>query len=316
MYSLEGYGKMASDRLRSEAYLAALGRTVRQGSVVVDLGCGPGMFALHACRLGARKVYAIEPGDSIQIARDLAQANGFSDRIECIQALSAEVTLPEPADVIVADLRGILPFYGQSLSSMIDARQRFLAPGGVVIPQSDRVWGALLQAPETYQRSVLSWETALHGFDRSVIQALTANSIYKIRTSPDEYLAAPAPIAAINYQSTDSSLCRGKGLWTVSHDGTAHGLGLWFDTVLAEGAVFSNAPDRPELLYGVAFFPFQQPLPVRAGDELHVQIDADPVGADYIWRWNSTLNGRSRFEQSTFFGMPLSADSLRRISYL
>src|SRR5258708_39533220 len=114
MYSLEGYGKMASDRIRLQAYLAALARTVKNGSVVVDLGCGPGLFALHACRLGARKVYAIEPGETIQIARDLASSNGFEDRIEFIQALSREITLPERPNVIVADLRGILPFYGTS----------------------------------------------------------------------------------------------------------------------------------------------------------------------------------------------------------
>src|SRR5947209_410431 len=134
MYSLEAYGKMASDEIRTGAYLEALRRTLTTDSVVVDLGCGPGIFALYACRLGARKVYAIEPSESIQIARDLAEANGLSSRIEFIQDLSTNVTLPERADVIVADLRGVLPFYGASVSSMIDARERFLAPGVTLIP--------------------------------------------------------------------------------------------------------------------------------------------------------------------------------------
>src|SRR5436190_11625821 len=151
MYSLEGYGKMASDKIRLEAYLAALAQTVTNGSVVDDLGCGPGMFALHACRLGARRVYAIEAGDTIQIDRDLAASNGLTGQIEFIQELSTEASLPERADVIVADLRGILPFYGTSVSSMIDARERFLAPGGSLIPQSDRLIGTLLHAPANYE---------------------------------------------------------------------------------------------------------------------------------------------------------------------
>jgi len=177
MYSLEGYGKMASDRIRLEAYLVALERSVTDGSVVVDLGCGPGMFALHACRLGARKVYAIEPGEVIQVARDLVLSNGFSGRVEFLQEFSTAVTLPERADVIVADLRGILPLYEASVSSMIDARERFLAHSGMLIPQSDALFGALLSVPETYQRNVLAWEVPLQGFDTSVIQRLTANSI-------------------------------------------------------------------------------------------------------------------------------------------
>jgi protein arginine N-methyltransferase 1 len=119
VYTLEGYGKMVADKVRIDAYLVALQRTVTRKSIVIDLGCGPGLFALHACRLGAKRVYAIEPGDCIQIARDLSEANGFSGRIEFIQELSTKVTLPERADVIVADLRGILPLYGASLPSMI-----------------------------------------------------------------------------------------------------------------------------------------------------------------------------------------------------
>ena len=316
MYSLEGYGRMASDRIRQDAYLSALEHTVRKGSVVVDLGCGPGMFALHACRLGARKVYAIEPGETIQIARDLASSNGFDHRIEFIQEFSREVTLPERADVIVADLRGILPFYGTSVASMIDARERFLAPGGALIPQSDRLFGALLNAPETYQRNVLAWEAPLQGFDISVIQRMTANSIYKIRTSNDEYLADPVQIGHIDYRAAATPAFRGEGTWKISRSGSACGIGIWFDTELVNGTGFSNAPGLPEVLYGVAFFPFLEPFIVHAGDELHARIDADPVGTDYVWRWTSALNGNLKFEQSTFFGMPVSSDSLQSISYL
>ena len=314
MYSLEGYGKMASDRVRLEAYLAALAQTVTNGSVVVDLGCGPGMFALHACRLGARRVYAIEPGDTIQIARDLAASNGYTDQIEFIQELSTEATLPDRADVIVADLRGILPFYGTSVSSMIDARDRFLAPGGALIPQSDRLVGTLLHAPATYQRNVLSWAVPLHGFDTSVIQRMMANGVYKIRTSADNYVADPVEIGRIDYRTATTPAFRGEGTWRVTRSGTAHGLGIWFDTDLFNGTGFSNAPGLPEVLYGVAFFPFLEPFNVRIGDEVDAQIDADPVGSDYVWRWRLALNGSMKSEQSTFFGMPLSSDSLQRIS--
>ena len=274
---------MASDGIRISAYLDALRRTVTPGSVVVDLGCGPGIFALHACRLGARKVYAIEPNDSIQIARDLAEANGFCGRIEFIQDFSTKVTLPESADVIVADLRGILPFYGTGLLSMIDARERFLAPGGTVIPHTDRLWGTVIEAPASYRRSVLAWEDALNGFEISAIQRLTANTICKIRTHPNEYLASPCEIASIDYFSTTSPSCSAEAMWNVSRDGIAHGIAIWFETELAQGAGFSNAPGDAELIYGAAFFPFHEAMPVAAGDRFCSSIHADLVGEDYVW---------------------------------
>ena len=39
---------------------------------------------------------------------------------------------------MVSDVHGILPFFGTSLVSLIDARERFLAPGGRMIPRAIR----------------------------------------------------------------------------------------------------------------------------------------------------------------------------------
>jgi protein arginine N-methyltransferase 1 len=117
-----------------------LQRVVRPDAVVLDLGVGTGIFALLACQMGARRVYAIEPDDSIQVARDLAAANGCADRMEFFQALSTQVNLPEQADVIVSDIRRPLPLFGLPLPAIIDARRRLLAPGGVLIPRTDTLW--------------------------------------------------------------------------------------------------------------------------------------------------------------------------------
>src|SRR5204862_7848061 len=103
IFTVAAYGQMISDAVRMDSYARALRHAVKPGAVVVDIGTGTGIFALLACRLGARRVYAIEPGDAIQVAREIAAANGCGDRIEFIQALSTDATLPERADVIVSD---------------------------------------------------------------------------------------------------------------------------------------------------------------------------------------------------------------------
>src|SRR5215213_6400273 len=123
-YSVSGYAAMIADAPRMDGYAAALEATVRPGSVVLDIGAGTGIMALLACRLGARRVYAVDPGDAIHLARAAARAAGFADRIEFIQGLSTDVELPEPADVMVSDLRGVLPLFERHLPSVIDARER------------------------------------------------------------------------------------------------------------------------------------------------------------------------------------------------
>src|SRR5215468_7784267 len=159
MYSIEDYGAMIADEARMNPYLEALRRSVKSGCVVVDLGAGTGIFALFACRFGARRVYAVEPADAIKIAREIAAANGYADRIEFIQKLSTEITLPEQADVIISDLRGLLPFLGNHISSIRDARKRLLKPGGTLIPQRDEVWVGVVEAGGTYDEYCQPWDS-------------------------------------------------------------------------------------------------------------------------------------------------------------
>src|SRR5947207_11156361 len=117
MYSLAGYCSMIAERVRTDAYTRALRQVLRPGSICLDLGTGSGFFAVLACRLGARKVIAVEPDDAIHVARAVAAANGCAERITFLQNLSTRVNLEEQADVIVSDLRGVLPLLGHHLPS-------------------------------------------------------------------------------------------------------------------------------------------------------------------------------------------------------
>jgi predicted RNA methylase len=91
------------DTHRLDAFRRAIDATVRPGDVVIDLGCGTGILGLMACRAGASRVYAIDDGGMIDIARHVAVANGYGDRVVHIQGNSMRVTLPEQAHVIVSD---------------------------------------------------------------------------------------------------------------------------------------------------------------------------------------------------------------------
>jgi protein arginine N-methyltransferase 1 len=127
-YSLTRYGYMITDHPRMDAYARALEQTIRPGCSVLDLGCGTGIFSLLACRLGAGHVDAVEPDDAIRVAQSNADANGYADRISFHQAVSSEVTLDGRADVIVSDLRGVLPQFQHHIPAIIDVRDRLLAP--------------------------------------------------------------------------------------------------------------------------------------------------------------------------------------------
>jgi len=307
-YSLPGYGEMISNRPRMEPYVEALRQAIRPGCVVLDIGAGTGIFSLLACQFGAGHVHAVEPDDSIQVARAMAVANGYADRITFHQTLSTAITLPRPADVIISDLRGILPLLQHHLPSIIDARQRLLAPGGVLIPRCDRLWAALVEDPAQYRPYFEPWLTNDYGLDLSAGQPLVVNTWRKVNAQANQLLVPPQQWASLDYQTIEHTDVVGELAWEAERAGTAHGLLVWFDAELGDGIGFSNAPDKPKLIYGQAFFPLQAPIVLEQGDHIAVQLRANLVGGDYVWNWNTRVTSpgnpgvnKADFHQSTFY---------------
>jgi len=297
-----------------EAYAAALRETVNRDSVVMDLGCGPGVFALLACKLGARRVYAVEPDNVIGLAREAAAANGFADRIEFFEKLSTEITLPEPATIIVFDLRGVLPWFEQNISSIIDARKRLLAPRGVLIPGRDILWAAVVEAPEQYAELVSPWQNQFE-LDLSAGTRFITNNWRKTQIKPEYFLAEPVYWHTLDYHEIESRDVRAEISWRAARNGTAHGFAAWFDSELVDGIDFSNHPSAPRMIYGQGFFPFSQPVEISEGDRIELRLAADFVQDNYVWRWDTDFIDRERvkasFKQSTFYGVPLSTAQLR-----
>ena len=319
MYSLDAYGSMIADRVRVEAYVQALRKTVRDGSVVVEIGTGPGVFAVLACQLGASRVYAIEPSEIIQVAREVATANGCADKIEFYEALSNDVTLPTRADIIFCDLRGVLPLFERHIPTIVDARRRFLSPGGVLIPRKDTMWAAIVEAPKTFSELVDPWDCNPLGQDLSPARRLIVNDTLTIRVKSDQLLSTHQLWATLEYGSVENHDVRGNLSWKVERAGTGHGILVWFDAELADGIGFSNAPSAPESVYGSLFFPWTHSVSLVSGQTVSVDLEAKLLETDYVWRWTTRIEPLERssatfihFDQSHLTGAVLSPAQLHR----
>jgi len=321
MYSLNAYGSMIADRVRVDAYAEALKKTIRKGSVVLEIGTGPGVFAVLACKLGASRVFAVEPSEIIQVAREVAAANECADRIEFFEQFSHHVTLPARADVLLSDLRSVLPFFQRHIPAIVDARRRFLAPGGTMIPRKDTVWAAIVEAPKLYNEVVDPWDKNPLSQDLSPARLLAMNDVQKARVNPDQLLSGHKIWTTLDYGSVENNDVEASLEWTVERAGIGHGIVVWFDAELAEGVGFSNAPGTPETVYGSLFFPWTQPVPLAMGQTVCLSLGAKLVESDYVWRWTTSIeplegSGTSgnHFEQSQLGGALLSAAKLHKIA--
>jgi SAM-dependent methyltransferase len=134
---LAGHEKLLRDANRNRLFYRALKKTITRESRVLDIGSGTGLWAIAAATLGARRVVAIEQDQLlIGLIRTLARDNGVASRVEVIQGDSRQVQLDSEFDIVISETIGSLIFDEQIVPIMIDARERFLKPGGVLIPNA------------------------------------------------------------------------------------------------------------------------------------------------------------------------------------
>ncbi len=309
-YSLFAFGGMIGpgSQIRVKAYAEALRRTiVPEQSVVLEIGTGAGFFALLAAKFGAQHVYAIDSSPSVHVGQELAVANGVDDRITFMQKLSTQTHLPERVNIIVSDIRGALPWLQHHIPSIVDARERLLAPDGVLIPGHDTVWAAVVHAPRLYAQHVAPWDDNAYGLDLSAARGRTTNHQRKGRVKPDNLLVEPQPIATLDYHTITNPNTQSTLHWTVSKANRAHGLSVWFDTELVPTIGYSNAPSAPHIpIYSQMFFPWTEPVQLVEGDTIAVTFRVHLMQQRYVWHWTTQVNradghgAKARFAQASF----------------
>src|SRR5579859_5485852 len=318
MYSLLEYGNMIADGERFRAYQKAIASAVRPGDAVAEIGCGPGIFALLACQAGARHVYAIDSEPIVELARQLAAANGFSDRIECIQSDSRKANLPERVNVIISDLRGAVPLFNRAISIIEDARTRFLAEGGTLIPQRDTLKAAIIEAPSHYERIISPWRTAAPQLDLSApLEQALNHECYHLSFRREQLLTEPQSWYVLDYQAGASEDVAAELHFQAARPGMGHGVCIWFEAQLFGICGYSTGPGTPTSgISGQLLLPWLEPVALQQGQQVDVTLHADLVGSDYVWRWYTNVfangAGAKRFRQSTFQGAQFSNVSMRR----
>lgn len=307
-YDLFAFGAMIGPRSkpRVDAYAAALRQSITPGCTVLDIGTGAGFFAILAARFGAGRVYGVDPNGAVDVAAELAAANGVADRITFIRGLSSDLELDEPADVIVSDIRGALPWYHRHIPSIVDARERLLAPGGVLIPGRDRVWAAVVEAPALYATYVAPWDGGAHGLDLSAARRRVTDSVRKVPAGELAPVGEPALMATLDYATVTDPDVRATLRWTVPRPATGHGVCAWFDTELVPGVGFSNAPKERRIpMYSQVLFPWRRAVALAAGDGVEVDFRARLNEHRYVWSWSTRVRSsggepKASFDQASF----------------
>jgi hypothetical protein len=308
---LNGQRGMAFDNVRNEFYEAAIKQVVTPDSVVLDLGSGLGIHALMAARAGARRVFMVEPENVVHCAKEIAKHNGYGDRVEAFQGRIEEVELPEKVDVIISVFTGNLLYSEDLLPSLYYARDKWLKPGGTMIPNAAELMMAPMSAKRLYADAVEVWSKPHREFDYSPLRRYAGNMMLSDRsaTAEGELLAEAQSLVKEDFYAASTTHLDRRATFQIDKDGLCHALHTWIRIHVGDECV-ATGPINAPMHWTAQSLPLDSPLGLSAGQTLETRLRRPAFGE---WTWSAVVDGEKR-QHSTFLSLPLDAKGLMRIS--
>merc|ERR1711935_179057 len=127
--------------------------------VLLDVGCGTGILSMFAAKAGAKKVIGIEMSSIVEYAQKIVKANHLENTVTIIKGKVEEVELPEgieKVDIIISEWMGYCLLYESMLQTVLFARDKWLAPGGMIMPDRATLYLTGIE-DRTYKESKIHW---------------------------------------------------------------------------------------------------------------------------------------------------------------
>lgn len=285
---IEYHRTLIADKIRNDAFYTALKKVIVPGkTVVADIGCGTGLLGLMAAKLGARDVFLFETAEIAGVAAKLLKANRARN-CHLIPCHSTEFTDRLAVDVIVSETLGNYALEENIVSTLNDARKRFLNKGGVVIPANITQYACPVIAPR-FENELRAWREVDHAIDFAAAEVMSRNNVY-VRTIGRAELLDNGKTAAvwdnIDLTRDTKSTRKGEASWCSKSTETIYGFAVWWTADLGSGIALSTGPAAPRTHWEQLYFPLQQPIPVMAGETISVMLrstSSEAAGTHLAW---------------------------------
>ncbi|KAG6787757.1 hypothetical protein POTOM_003802 [Populus tomentosa] len=296
--------EMISDKVRMDAYSQAILKNpyLMTGAVVMDVGCGTGILSLFAAKTGASRVIAVEASEKMaSVATQIAKENGlwrctegnnqYTGVMEVVQGMVEEIDKsiqikPHSVDVLLSEWMGYCLLYETMLSSVLFARDKWLKPGGAILPDTASIYAAGFGRGGT---SLPFWEE-VYGFNMSCVGKELVQDAAKFPIVDvvdekdlvtDAVLLQTFDLATMKPDEVDftasielepKSICLANNSTELTSKTTwCYGVVLWFDTGFTPRfcketpSVLSTSPYTPKTHWSQTIFTFLEPIAMAPG---------------------------------------------------
>ena len=286
--SYDHYGiheEMLQDTVRTLSYRNAIiqNKDMFKDKVVLDVGCGTGILSMFAAKNGAKHVIGVDMSSIIEMARNLVELNGFSDKITLLRGKLEDVELPFPkVDIIISEWMGYFLLYESMLDTVLYARDRYLVEGGLIFPDKCSIHVAGLEDAQYKDEKINYWHD-VYGFDYSpfiplimkepIVDTVERNAVNTKRSQLIEFDLNTVTIADLAFKS--------KFKVQAKRQDVISGLISWFDIEFPapkgqKPVTFSTGAHAPYTHWKQTVFYFPDDLECETNDVLEGELVCAP----------------------------------------
>jgi len=283
-YSHHGiHEEMLKDEVRTRTYQMAVLNNAHlfEGKTVLDVGCGTGVLSMFCAQAGAAHVYGIDCSSIIDQAEQIVSRNGFADKISLIKGKVEEVELPvDKVDIIISEWMGYFLLYESMLDTVLFARDKWLAPGGLMFPDKAVMYLCAIEDAQVKHDRIDFWDN-VYGFDMTPLKEIALTEPVVDVVDANHVLSDSQPILNV-----DILTCTKEDLAFTSpfrlraqRNDYVHAFCAYFEcafTQVHKPIGFSTAPFAKYTHWKQTIFYTRQTLTICEGEEITGTISCSP----------------------------------------
>jgi len=274
--------EMLKDDVRTKSYRNAIlnNRHLFRDKVVLDVGCGTGILSFFAAKAGARKVYGVDYSDIVFQAQQIAKDNGLDNVVTLIKGKIEEVELPEKVDIIISEWLGYCLLYEAMLNSVLVARDKWLNPDGIIMPDKATVSLCAIEDAEYKEDKINFWDN-VYGFNMSCIKKLAIQEPLVDVVEANQVMTTNCKVLSIDIHTVTKEDLAFKAPFRLvaTRDDYCHALVASFDIEFSKchkKIFFSTAAGAPYTHWKQTVFYLDEVLSVKKGEEIRGEFTCKP----------------------------------------
>ena len=211
--------------------------------IVLDINSGIGLNSLIAAKVGAKKVYSLEPNETLsKYQKEIVKHNFLENIITVISCDIYNFKLPQnkKIDIIICNWMGYFLLQNSFIKQVIYARDNFLTENnGIIFPDKATLYISALE-DQNYKNEKFSLWNNVYGIDMSCIKNISYTSPLIDSFNKESTISTICPIYTIdiyNIKEEDLNFSNEYELIFIRNDYMS-GLASWFDVE------FNNVPNQ------------------------------------------------------------------------